>query len=220
MEIQGWEELDVDLVRLEQLGLDVSAIGLDLSNYSDADADQWWDKEPVVEFSAYTDDVFPFSTSNRAELLRHTGAHAPWRGAMTGQETAVLEVTGLRPVNGALLRHGSLNSGPSCSRQGPDRDAVAAFPGAWWLHLRFHQVVHRHLEDVGIARRVPVLVGTRDVGPWLQSVYLVGRPSRGYPTAVPSLTARAQATAADIGDARESVRTWGGLGRDRRPKES
>lgn len=178
VEVIGWEDLDADLLRLRGLGHDVTAVQLDLSNYAEAQGSQWWDKEPVVEVAAYTDAVFPFSTSSRMELLRHVLTPAtPWAGGATGAETALLTTSGLRALNGALLLHASQQAVPAWRRQGPDREVVSAFLGGWWLHLRFHQAVKRRLDEIGLALPVPVLVGSHEVGPWLQSAYRVDRVS-------------------------------------------
>ncbi len=81
----GWDEVDADLVDLCRRERAVTAIGLDLSNYSDHEGQTWWDKEPYVEFAAYTDEVYPFSESRRQDLLDISEAYpAPWTGSAAG----------------------------------------------------------------------------------------------------------------------------------------
>src|SRR4051794_34227519 len=68
--LPGWDRLDARLTRLVERGTVVAAVGLDLSNYHDAEGADWWDKEPMVEVPVYTDESFPFSTSSTAEILQ------------------------------------------------------------------------------------------------------------------------------------------------------
>ncbi len=219
--LDGWEEVDADLVDLCRRGRGVTAIGLDLSNYSDADGPTWWDQEPIVEFAAFTDEVFPFSESRRQDLLDLSETFpAPWIGQPLGEETAHLTVTGLRALNGALLHRSSVEPWrPKASGRLAD-ESVAEYLGWWWLHLRFHQAVARDLEKRGLALAVPVLVGTHDVGPWLQTVHVVDRVSDHEAATERILAERAQhahvwrAAQADevVGDLRElraKVRSYG-----------
>jgi len=169
--LEGWEEVDADLVDLGRRGRMVTAIGLDLSNYSDHEGKAWWDKEPYVELAAYTDDVFPFSESRRQDLLDLNETYpAPWTDRPLGEETAHLTVTGLRALNGALLHRASVAPWHPTSTEPLESESVAEYLGWWWLHLRFHQTVGRDLDERGLALTVPVIVGTHDVGPWLQAV--------------------------------------------------
>ena len=59
VEIVDWESVAAALGRASGQGQPVTGIGLDLSNFSDADGADWWDKEPVVEVSLYDDTHFP-----------------------------------------------------------------------------------------------------------------------------------------------------------------
>jgi hypothetical protein len=176
--LAGWDEVDADLVDLHRRDRGVTAIGLELSNYSDHEGQTWWDKEPFVEFAAYTDAVFPFSETRRQDLLDLSEAYpAPWTGQALGEETAHLTVTGLRALNGALLQRASVAPWQPSSTTRLENESVAEYLGWWWMHLRFHQAVARDLEERGLALKVPVVVGTHDVGPWLQVFHTVGRAS-------------------------------------------
>jgi hypothetical protein len=171
--LSGWDDVDADLVDLGRRGHTVTAIGLELSNYSDEQGHAWWDKEPVVELAAYTDAVYPFSESRRQDLMDLSESYpAPWTDQALGEETAHLTVTGLRAINGALLHHASVEPWNPNGQGALSTEAVAEYLGWWFMHLRFHQAVARDLDERGLAFAVPVLVGTHDVGPWVQAVHL------------------------------------------------
>jgi hypothetical protein len=219
--LTGWDEVDADLVDLCRRGRAVTAIGLDLSNYDDHVGHAWWDKEPFVEFAAYTDEVYPFSESRRQDLLDLSEAYpAPWTGSALGEETAHLTVTGLRALNGALLHRASVEPWHPSSTTRLESESVAEYLGWWWMHLRFHQAVARDLEERGLALTVPVIVGTHDVGPWLHVVHTPARVSDHEASTerilqertelAPVLRdAQAEETARDLRELRSKLRGYG-----------
>jgi hypothetical protein len=216
VEVSGWDELNADLTRLVRRAHDVTAVGLNLSNYNDADG-EWWDKEPAVEFAAYSDRAYPFSTTP-ADVLREAGAAypAPWTGRMLGDEDAYPAVHGLRALNGLLLRT-EADSG---------RDDVLML-GGWWMHLRFHQAVVRHLDARGLALAVPVVMGSHDCGPWVAAVHYVTRVGDHLATTQRLLAEQTRAqrvyydsitdeTIAELRGLREGSRGWALFDRARR----
>ncbi len=223
--LAGWDEVDADLVDLSRPERAVTAVGLDLSNYSDHEGQTWWDKEPYVEFAAYTDDVFPFSDSRRQDLLDLSETYpAPWTDQALGEETAHLTVTGLRALNGSLLLRSSVEPWHPGSNARLDNESVAEYLGWWWMHLRFHQAVARDLEERGLALAVPVVVGTHDVGPWLQVICTPARVSdhaerterilHDREQLAPVLrNAHAEETERDLRELRSKVRSFGFLSR-------
>jgi hypothetical protein len=172
IEITGWEEVAFALGRATAQAQEVTAVGLDLSNYSDSEGRDWWDKEPIVELSLYDDAHFPFSTATRREMRQAATTHpAPWTGHRLPGRPVVVGVQGLRSLNGALLQS---QAGRPWSFGPGDRsadDEVAAVLGGWWMVLRFHQAVARDWPEVGPELGVPVLVGQRGTGPWHVSVF-------------------------------------------------
>jgi hypothetical protein len=171
VEIVGWEDVGSALGHATAHAQVVTAVGLDLSNYSDAEGRDWWDKEPVVELSLYDDTHFPFSTSTPRQLRQAAGAHpAPWTGHRLVGRPVVLAVRGLRALNGALLQDQAERPW-SFGVEGRSFDTVAGVLGGWWMVLRFHQAVARDWPEVGPVLGVPVLVGQRGTGPWQVSVF-------------------------------------------------
>src|SRR5688572_33295462 len=57
VEIVDWEAVAAALGRASAHRQVVTAIGLDLSNFSDGDGFEWWDKDPVVEYALYDDKI-------------------------------------------------------------------------------------------------------------------------------------------------------------------
>jgi hypothetical protein len=179
VELTGWDEINAECERLTAEGpspIAVTAIGLDLSNYNDSLTPVWHDKEPMVEFAAYTDSAFGFSSATVDELLRVSEAPpTPWQGRMVGGTSATLDVSGLRALNSALLEYS--NETPWRPHYGsgsaaPD-EYVAFALGEWMRHLRFHEAVARHVAEHGLALQVPVLIGEHDAGPFIQSAVKV-----------------------------------------------
>jgi hypothetical protein len=175
VEIGGWDQLVTGLRDANALGVGITAVGLDLSNFSDVAGGEWWDKEPVVEVTWYDDDPFAFSVATRRHLLDASELRPlPWDGAGAPGEPAELPVSGLRAVNGALLRAEAERPWTFGHDDTHAEDRTAAVLGGWFLHLRFHQAVARQLAAVGSAMSVPVVVGQHGVGPSFVSAYLPG----------------------------------------------
>jgi hypothetical protein len=105
VEVIGWDALDAELTRLVRRGHPITAVGLDLSNYHDSDTDDWWDKDPCVEVTVYSDADFLFSTSALDEVLRACETYpAPLTGGGLVDVDVHPGISGLRSVNGAVLR--------------------------------------------------------------------------------------------------------------------
>jgi hypothetical protein len=173
VEIVDWEAVAAAVGRASAQRQEVTAVGLDLSNFSDADGFEWWDKDPVVEYALYDDSNFSFSTATRRQMQQAAVDHpAPWTGHRLAGPHGTIGVRGLRALNGALLR----NEAGRPWDFGPDGrsydDDVAMLLGGWWLVLRFHQAVARDWPEVGPVLGVPLLVGQHGTGPWQVSVFV------------------------------------------------
>jgi hypothetical protein len=172
VDVRGWDELDEELVRASAAGVPVTAIGLDLSNYSDSFGLHWWDKEPVVEVSFYGDEAFPFSTASRADVRRATAdLPAPWAGKALPGERGVLAVEGLRAANGALLRGGSGRPWSFGATGKSAEQAAAERLGWWWVLVQYHRAMATFLELRELPQQLPVLVGQRGLGPGVVTMH-------------------------------------------------
>ncbi|MBF4770404.1 hypothetical protein ISU10_21735 [Nocardioides agariphilus] len=173
--IADWEPVASAIGRASGHGVHVSAVGLDLSNFSDSEGREWWDKDPVVEYSLYDDTQFPFSSSSRRQIQQAAVTHpAPWTGHRLAGYQGTLAISGLRSLNGALLQNEAGRPWDFGSAGRSQHDDVARLLGGWTLVLRFHQAVARDWGEVGPALDVPVLVGQHGTGPWQVSVFAPG----------------------------------------------
>lgn len=173
--IADWEPVAAALGRAGGLGMQVTAVGLDLSNFSDSEGREWWDKDPVVECSLYDDSAFAFSGSSRRQVQQAAVSHpAPWTGHRLPGVQGTVAVTGLRSLNGALLQNEAGRPWDFGSGGRSEHDDVARLLGGWMLVLRFHQAVARDWAEVGPVLGVPVLVGQHGTGPWQVSVFAPG----------------------------------------------
>src|SRR5688572_28880157 len=96
VEIVDWEAVAAALGRASGQGQPVTGIGLDLSNFSDADGTDWWDRDPVIEVGLYDDTHFPLSTATRRQVQQAAALHpAPWTGQGLEGHQSVTAVRGL-----------------------------------------------------------------------------------------------------------------------------
>jgi hypothetical protein len=175
VEIVDWEVLASALGRASGQGLEVTAVGLDLSNFSDSEAAKWWDRDPVVEFALYDDSSFPFSSAPRRQIQQAAAVHpAPWTGHRLEGRHGVIGVRGLRSLNGALLQTEAGRPWAFGAEGRSYDDDLATLLGGWWLVLRFHQAVARAWPEVGPVLGVPVVVGQYGTGPWQVSAFMPG----------------------------------------------
>ena len=132
VQIFDWEAVAAALGRASAHRLEVSAVGLDLSNFSDADGFEWWDKDPVIEYALYDDTYFPFSTATRRQVQQAAGTHpAPWTGHRLAGPHGTIGVRGLRALNGALLRNEAGRPWDFGADGRSDDDEVAMLLGGW-----------------------------------------------------------------------------------------
>ena len=180
VELTQWDTLQQMIFRPLDSGALCTAVGLDLSNYGNQHITPGEEVEPSVEVKFYSDESFTFSVKSRDEILAENASDsAPWHGGVDDYATFVMDVAGLARLNSAV----ELDKAQRVARTLPSSPAPApanyvAFRLAQWLlTLRYHRAVKHHLDREGLARRLPVIVGSHDVGPFLEAVYYAA-PSR------------------------------------------
>lgn len=184
IELVGWEALQHTVFRPARSGGPCTAVALNLSNYADRPRtpEGWF--EPTVEAPFYLDDVFPFSTSSREEILAACAEDpTPWVGG--GEELGPfygLLVVGMARLNTAICDHSPKGHPLQAARAGSPpvpapADYIAFVLAELFLALRHHQTVRRYLEREGLARRIPVIVGSHGMAPFVKAVYYP-EPSR------------------------------------------
>ena len=179
VELTQWDTLQQMIFRPLDSGGLCTAVGLDLSNYGERRMTPEG-VEPSVEVKFYSDESFPFSVKTRDQILAENASvsySVPWHGCREDFATFVMDVVGLARLNRAVEPDAAQRN----ARQWPPTPAPAAANyvafrlAEWLLALRYHRAVKHHLDREGLARRLPVIVGSHDVGPFLEAVYYPAR---------------------------------------------
>ena len=193
VELTDWETLGQLIFQPLRDGGLCSAIGLDLSNYADLPPTPEGWVELSVEVPFYSDSAFPFSTATREEILAVNASDpTPWQGRFEDVGPFGMLTVGLARLNSAIEGHSTrrhLPPGPGQPPAPAPAEFVAYRLATWFRALRFHQTAKRYLDHEGLARRIPVIVGSHGAGPFLEAVYYPA-PSRESAAAA---TARMQA---------------------------
>lgn len=169
VQIIGWVELGKKVASISHKSVSITAVGVDLSSQSPGTDDQGWTIQ-AVETSYYSDRVFKFSGSSAARILRYsTPQGSLWQGHFEDIDQC-LQVRGLNELNSHL------------SQWAPWEGQEAVVLANWFRHLRFHQAAMRGIASQS-ALRVPLLVGTNEVGPWIEALYTPAQIEITHPSA-------------------------------------
>ena len=175
--IGGWEALQAAIFRPFRDGGLPTAVWLDLSNYGDPPPDLRGNRPPQIEVSLYSDKPFAFSGLGREEILAHNERYGvPWQGCFEDIDAADLSIGGLEALNEALLRANSPHfRRPTVDDGGPLDPAPAAYVAhhlADWLRsFAFQRAARLRLREQGLARSIPVILGSHDAGPFIETVH-------------------------------------------------
>ena len=163
IQIEGWDELLADMVRFENQGHNITAVGVDVSGHHDG-------IEPALETSLYSDQPYPFSTSSleaiSEECLNYS---SEWRGAFI-ECSYWLSISGFSPLLELNESHRKQNKdyysyNPQTSKTPMPADYPGRFLVDWFIYLRVYQALTRELESKGLIRPLPVILGEHDFGP-------------------------------------------------------
>lgn len=169
--ITGWEAFNTRIEVVSRKGEPVTAVGIDITDQGDA-TDAEGRREQLLESGYYTDESgFRFSGASRESLLAASVgmSTAPWVGCFADIDGS-LAAKGLAPLYAALLERPE-RVWSHMRTDAERRENFGAFLAGWLRHLRVHQGVKRHLGEHGLARNVPVIVGTNEVPPYFTAVY-------------------------------------------------
>ncbi len=173
-----WDTLQGMIFRPTSYGGLCTAVVMNMSNYAFHPTDEP-EKfiEPIVEVSFLTDNSFPFSTSSREEIMAEIETLAArWQGHGDDFHFYEMSVVGLARINSAV-EHDESHIAWRTGQRSALADYTAQQLAELLRTLRYHQAVKRHLDQDGLARRIPVIVGSRGVGPFIEVVYYPA-PSR------------------------------------------
>jgi hypothetical protein len=218
VQVAGWDACSTRIEVISTKGEAVTALGIDITDQGDA-VDANGLREQLLETSYYTDrSGFAFSTAGRdAVLAASERGTAPWVGSFEDID-ASLSVPGLAGLYNALLQHPTL-LWTHLKTDEERRANAGAFLGAWFRHLRVHQAVKRGLEQHGLARLIPVIVGTNEVPPYFSAIYYPTKTVDRRAAAAESIEASRQAGLAAYAriteeqiarwrEQRDAIRSW------------
>ena len=179
VELTQWDTLQQMIFRPLDSGALCTAVGLDLSNYGNQRMTPGEGVEPTVEVKFYSDESFAFSVKSRDEILAEnvSDGSVPWHGSVDDAATFLMDVVGLARLNSVVELDKTQRyartwpSSPTPEPAPAPANYVAFRLAQWLLALRYHRAVKHHLDREGLARRLPVIVGSHDVGPFLEAVY-------------------------------------------------
>jgi len=159
--VMGWDQLNALLSR-PRLGNGkvCTALQIDMSNHVNSS-----DGGPSIEVSFYSDDAFLFSNATKEQILAKNEQYCPpWTGNFEEIENP-LEMTGLGRLNSTLERQ-QWRERPKTAEE-----KVSFALAELFRTLRFQQAIKREIDTRGLVRAVPVLVGSNETGPFLETVH-------------------------------------------------
>jgi hypothetical protein len=168
--VTGRHEFNTRIEMMSSRGKPVTAVGIDITDQGDA-RDAQGRREQLLETNYYTDECgFAFSRASRDDILAESAQPtAAWVGGFADLDGS-LSVSGLAPLYDALLQQPE-RAWSYMKTEEERLENLASYLAGWFRHLRVHQAVKRGLDENGLARSVPVLVGTNEVPPYLTAVY-------------------------------------------------
>lgn len=176
--LKGWDEL-IDAAH-GWPGEPITGITLGVANEPDLAFDKGVLHAPYLLLGLYADTAWPWSRCGRDALMAEAAAECPaWAGSEEDIEV-FLELTGLDPLNTALIHHKQR----FFIREGSEAAAPLRYVdyvlGCWWRALRFHQAVSECAKARPLPGQVPVLSGLVELRPEVPAVHWpAGRSVRG-----------------------------------------
>lgn len=210
--IHGWNELDNRLGKYDRPGHWVSAVGISIVHPSEAEqlGAVAASMSPCIETSFYSDDAYPFSKSDRNDLLEgYTRQGAEWQGNFDHADIT-LSVTGVEDLFDAVAQ---LEARLLASEAPGDDEIRAGSLGACYLSVLLHQAVREKIRSEGLPRPLCVMAGCVGVYPFfdapaVSAIECLDGGFLGMDEIVPSRTG---ATRENEEEAADSDDTYGSL---------
>lgn len=163
--VQGWDRLNTRLAVLSR-NKPITAVGVDITAHGDGQDAQGW-RIQALETCYYADTAsYAFSTASPEALRQACAVSTPaWAGGFEDIDDA-LSIEGVSEMHDTLIRLAAART------RIPDPVAERGlFLGGWLRHLRVHQALARGLAEHGLARAIPVIVGSHDLAPHVSAPY-------------------------------------------------
>jgi hypothetical protein len=172
--ISGWPEL-AERIELAEGEEAITGLTVAIGNDGDLAFEKGRLHSAFMMLGLYTDEAWAWSQASREQLLAECAGDSPaWAGTDEDLE-AFLEITGLDPLNTALIHSKQRHF----IREGGEDHAPLRYVdyvvGCWWRALRFHQAVAAAEADHPLPGGVTIVSGMVDMRPDAVSVHLGGR---------------------------------------------
>jgi hypothetical protein len=168
LDLVGWRDLTGRVKECEQNGKTISAIEIDFSSPSHfaVSPDQNGHLNPCIETMFFCDDIWPFSTSDRAGLLAgYSQSGSEWQGNFEDIDNTI-SIEGIADLYGAtfLLRHAATTE----TRQ-------ARMLGACYVAVLVHLAIRDFAPRDVLPRPMAVIVGSNEDYPYFSAPAFAAR---------------------------------------------
>lgn len=161
--IEGWDEMMADLVKKSEK-YSCAALGLDLTDqYHFCD-------EPHVWCGYYSNEEFDFSSATRADILAANSKYHPkWTGCAVSDNN-LIKVCGASDLQVAVHKFATDHDG---WKTASIEEKSAYWIGKWVIFTRFCEAVMDKVKNVGLPKKMPVLVGVdAERQTWIETVHM------------------------------------------------
>lgn len=169
--LTGWDELAHRIGEHDRPGHRISALSV-TAVASDFESGRF---SPCIETRYFSDEGFPFSGAERADLLDGYSAHgSAWQHGAEGSDTA-LAINGIDDLYTAIAQ---LEARLMDSGEPSEHDIRAGSLGACFLAVLFHQAVRDTIDRSGLPRSLCVMAGTGEIYPYFDAPVMSGPECR------------------------------------------
>lgn len=166
--VTGWKHLTDAIENSKTL---ISAVSIDISwpGHIDLNPDANGHLTPLIETNLYSDNTFPFSTSNRSQILEGYSSYgSEWQGGFVDIISAV-GIEGISHIYGPayVLESSSRNQPASLNYH-------VAILVSCLVAIRIHLAVARTLHENGLPRPMTVLVESNEAYPFFAAPVVSG----------------------------------------------
>lgn len=167
--VTGWNALNDRIEALDSPGAPITAIGIDISAscHGDAIPDQAGRLAPLIETTFYTDQPWPFSQCDRAQLLEgYKNGGSAWQGCFKDIDNTIA-IEGMDDLYGAVI---ALEvDGRGANRNQAHEAHEAYVVGSSYLAVLIHQSVRDMALRGGLPRALAVVVGSNESFPFFDA---------------------------------------------------
>jgi len=166
--LAGWDKLAGKITEYSRPSIPITAIGIGIGDPEDLglEPDALGNLRPPLATSFYSDATFPFSETDRADLLEgYTAFGCEWQGDHDRIDDT-LSIEGIDDLYGAIVR---LENAVAASGK-PDPDLIRSGAiGACYLGVMVWQAARRAVIEQGLPRPLAILLVNSDAYPFFDA---------------------------------------------------